>query len=93
MTQPTHDVFRVGTPAVVWRAAGEEIIVLDTVNSVYFGLDRAGALLWTHLANGATAVDLVTALVAAEPVDQARATVDVTDFLDTLLGHGLIQRD
>jgi hypothetical protein len=77
---------------VVWRAAGDEIIVLDTVSSVYFGLDRAGALLWTHLVGGATAVDLVAVLVAAEPVDRARATVDVTDFLDALLGHGLIQR-
>ena len=92
MSRRTDDVFRVGAPGVVWRAAGDEIIVLDTVSSVYFGLDRAGALLWTHLVGGATAVDLVAVLVAAEPVDQARATVDVTDFLDALLGHGLIQR-
>jgi hypothetical protein len=85
-------VYRMRPAGVVWRAAGEEIVLLDTESSVYFGLDRLGSLLWTQLAEGATEADLVAALVATAPVEPVRAAGDVAEFVDALLHHGLIQR-
>jgi len=85
-------VYRLRPTGVAWRAAGEEIVVLDTESAVYFGLDRSGSLLWTHLAAGATVADLVAALVATEPVEPDRAAGDVDAFVDALLRHRLIQR-
>ncbi|MBF9130418.1 PqqD family protein [Plantactinospora sp. S1510] len=91
MTGRAAVVYRVGRTGTAWRQAGDEIVVLDTESSVYFGLDRFGALLWTRLVDGATTADLVAALVAATPVEPERAGADVQSFLDTLLRYGLIQ--
>jgi hypothetical protein len=85
-------VYRVRPDGVVWRAAGEETVLLDTESSVYFGLDRGGSLLWRHLAEGATVAELVAALVATAPAERVRAAGDVADFVNALLHHGLIQR-
>ncbi|MER5454862.1 PqqD family protein [Micromonospora sp. NPDC002389] len=87
-----ENVYRVDATRVVWRAAGDEVVVLDTAQSVYFGLARPGALLWHRLVDGATHSDLVAALVQDEPVDPAQARADVSAFLDELHGHGLLPR-
>ena len=90
--QPDRTVYRVDQAGLAWRAAGEELVVLDTTRSVYFGLDRSAALLWRHLVDGATVNELTDALVGAEVVDHERATDDVGRFLDQLRQHGLLQR-
>ncbi|MFG1919847.1 PqqD family protein [Micromonospora sp. NPDC048898] len=83
-------VHRVDPDRVAWRVAGEEVVVLDTSNSVYFGLGATGALLWQRLVTGATSTELVTALVETAPVDRERARADVAAFLADLRGHGLL---
>ncbi|MFI9639967.1 PqqD family protein [Micromonospora sp. NPDC051925] len=83
-------VHRVDPTRVAWRQAGDEVVVLDTDRSVYFGLDRAGTLLWHRLVDGATQHDLVTTLVDDATVDRDQATADVTAFLDDLRRHGLL---
>ncbi|WP_444951683.1 PqqD family protein [Micromonospora ureilytica] len=89
MTQ--HEVVhRVDPDRVAWRDAGDEVVVLDTANSVYFGLDAAGALLWQRLVAGATSTELVSALQETAPVDRERARADVAAFLEDLRGHGLL---
>ncbi|WP_410818065.1 PqqD family protein [Micromonospora sp. 050-3] len=83
-------VHRVDLDRVAWRVAGDEVVVLDTGNSVYFGLASSGALLWQRLVAGATSTELVTMLVDATAVDRERADADVAAFLDDLRGHGLL---
>ncbi|MGC4746286.1 PqqD family protein [Micromonospora sp. DT201] len=87
---PHEDVHRVDPDRVAWRVAGDEVVVLDTANSVYFGLDSAGALLWQRLVAGATSTELVTALEETAAVDRERARADVAAFLKDLRGHGLL---
>ncbi|MFC8849785.1 MULTISPECIES: PqqD family protein [unclassified Micromonospora] len=89
--QPTV-VYRVAPQRAAWRQAGEEVVVLDTRESVYFGLDPAGALLWRRLVDGATADELTEALVASAEVDRGRAADDVARFLAELDGYGLVER-
>jgi len=84
-------VYRVGGDEVSWREAGDEIVVLNTVSSVYFGLGGSGARLWRHLAEGATAREMVAVLTADAPAERARAAADLDAFLVTLLGYRLIQ--
>lgn len=88
---PAVIVHRAARDGVAWRAAGDEIVILDTNGSVYFGLDRSGALLWRRLVDGATTAELVAALAATAPVDPARATADVDRFLGELRQYGLLQ--
>ncbi|MFJ6197298.1 PqqD family protein [Micromonospora sp. NPDC092111] len=83
-------VHRVDPARVAWRVAGDEVVVLDTSRSVYFGLDRPGALLWRRLVDGATHADLVAALLDDAPEGRDRAAADVAAFLDDLRRHGLL---
>jgi coenzyme PQQ synthesis protein D (PqqD) len=92
MSQQVDTVYRIGGDEVAWREAGDEIVVLHTVSSVYFGLGGSGARLWRRLAEGATAEELVAVLTAGAPAETARATADLDAFLEALLGHRLIQR-
>ncbi|MEU3455151.1 PqqD family protein [Micromonospora sp. NPDC006766] len=85
-------VYRVRAGRVAWRAAGEEAVLLDTRQSVYFALDRSGALLWPHLVAGATAAELTAALIERTPVDQEQAAADVHAFLAELESADLVDR-
>ncbi|SCG58107.1 PqqD family protein [Micromonospora humi] len=88
MTQQ-DTAYRVDSTRVTWRETGEEAVLLDLQESVYFGLDRSGALLWRRLVGGATTEDLVDTLVGDGAVDRARARADVTAFLADLGRYGL----
>ncbi|MFC7547204.1 PqqD family protein [Plantactinospora sp. GCM10030261] len=91
MTTDQHEIHRIAGPQVAWRAAGDEVVILDTVNAVYFGLDRSASLLWHRLVAGATVAELVATLVANAPVDEARAAADVHTFLEDLRRNGLLR--
>ncbi|MFG1677279.1 PqqD family protein [Micromonospora sp. NPDC049282] len=88
--QPT--VYRIAEQRAAWRQAGEEIVVLDTRESVYFGLDPVGASLWRRLLDGATATELAEALAATTDVERDRVTDDVRRFLADLDRYGLVER-
>jgi hypothetical protein len=92
MTRQADALYRVHEKNVAWRAAGDEIVILDLATSVYYGLDPSGALLWHHLLRSATADDLVRALRAESPADPQRVAPDVDAFLAELLRYRLIYR-
>ncbi|SCL35437.1 Coenzyme PQQ synthesis protein D (PqqD) [Micromonospora nigra] len=92
MVTQQETVHRVDPVRVAWRLAGEEVVVLDTARSVYFGLDRNATLLWQRLVGGATSTELVATLMEGARVDRDRASADVATFLDELLRHDLLQR-
>jgi len=84
------DVLTVEADRLAWRETGTEIVVLDLRDSVYYGLNPTGARLWTLLAGGATREDLVARLVLEQRVDDARAEVDVDEFLAVLQRERLV---
>lgn len=86
-------VYRAGGPDVAWREAGDDIVVLDVPQSVYFGLNRTGALLWRRLVDdaGATVPELVDALAAGDGVPREQATTEVAAFLGDLREAGLLR--
>ncbi|MEU4780692.1 PqqD family protein [Micromonospora sp. NPDC023633] len=88
--QPT--VYRIAEQRTAWRQAGEDIVVLDTRQSVYFGLDPVGALLWRRLVDGATAAELTEALASTADAEWDRVADDVTRFLADLDRYGLVER-
>lgn len=90
MTIQIDAVHRIRPTGISWRLAGNEIVILDTQSSVYFGLGRAGALLWPYLLEGATAAQLAATLSAAMPADSERALADVHSFLAELDQAGLL---
>ena len=78
--------------ATTWRELDGEIIVLDTVDSVYYAIAGFGAALWPKLVVGASQQDLIDEIRSTftdVPPDQA--TTDVQEFVESCLGDGLIE--
>ncbi|WP_405432586.1 PqqD family protein [Micromonospora sp. NBC_00617] len=92
MTTDTAPVYRVLADRVAWRSAGDETVLLDTRQSVYFALDRSAALLWPHLLAGATADELSEVLAGQAPIGRDRAAADVRAFLAELEAADLLER-
>ncbi|MCI4061282.1 PqqD family protein [Micromonospora sp. R77] len=92
MNTDTSTVYRVRDDRVAWRAAGDEAVLLDVRQSVYFALDRSAALLWPYLVAGATVGELAGVLAGREPVDPERAVADVHAFLAELEAADLLER-
>ncbi|GGM32228.1 PqqD family protein [Micromonospora yangpuensis] len=92
MNTETTTLYQVDAERVAWRTVGDEAVLLDVRNSVYFALDSWAVLLWPHLVTGATAADLTAVLAAHAPVDPERAAADVRSFLAELDTADLLNR-
>jgi hypothetical protein len=77
---------------VEWRRVGDEIVVLDLLESRYLSVNHTGAVLWPMLGRGVTRAELVEALVEAYGDAAVTAGEDVDDFLADLERHGLVWR-
>ena len=80
---------RVREAGIVWRETSGEIVVLDLGESVYFGLNPSGAILWKRLIDGATRSELIE-LLRASGADGEQAPREVDEFLSALGGLGLL---
>ncbi|HEX9889451.1 MAG TPA: PqqD family protein [Nitriliruptorales bacterium] len=77
--------------AIEWRHVEGEVVALDLRDSMYLGINPTGALLWPHLAEGATRDELVEVLLDQhEELDQTRARNDVDAFLGSLRERNLL---
>jgi hypothetical protein len=75
-----------------WHELDGEIVVLDTVESIYFSLAGVGAMLWPMLVEGTTRDHLVNHVTSTFPdvsLDEARTDVD--DFIESCIGNGLVE--
>lgn len=70
---------------------GEEVIILNLRNGVYYGLDGAGALVWSLLATTRTLAELASAMEAKFTVDADRSLADVTGLVLNLEAEGLVE--
>ena len=76
---------------VDWRHVEDEILALDTVSSMFFNTNRAGALLWSALSTGQTRAELADTLVTKYDIEPDAARRDVDAFLDSLARNGLLR--
>ncbi|GAB3081631.1 PqqD family protein [Micromonospora schwarzwaldensis] len=92
MTSEPSVLYRVRGDRVAWRTTGDETVLLDIGQSVYFALDRAATSLWPYLVAGATTAQLAEVLVGQAEVERERAVADVRSFLADLEAAGLLER-
>lgn len=83
-------ILRLRSDDLDWREIDDEIVALDRRDATYIAVNGAGALLWRSLASDATRQELVSALVEAYGIDEARAGADIDSFLDALAERGLL---
>ena len=75
-----------------WRQIDAEIVAVDVVKSTYLSANESGAILWSLLVDGATRVELATALQDRYGIDRARAEADADAFVAALESRGLLRR-
>ncbi|HEX8695058.1 MAG TPA: PqqD family protein [Longimicrobium sp.] len=87
------------TPGTVVRAAEGQVstevegeaVILGLADEVYYGLDGAGALVWSLLAEPRTVAELRDAVVAEYEVDAETAGRDLVRLLDELRERRLVE--
>ena len=67
------------------------IAILDLRSNTYFSLDSVGAAIWDRMAAPASLDDLTAAIAAEYEVAPEECRRDISDLLDDMLTHGLIQ--
>jgi hypothetical protein len=92
-TTPDTSASYLPSPDAIESRLGEETVILHLTSGTYFGLDAVGTVVWEQLGhtNGMTPPE-ICAHVRSVFTD-APDTVDseVTEFLEQLAEHGLIQ--
>ena len=86
------DRIRLRPEALEWREIDGEVVALDGRESLYLGINRAGAVLWPLLVGGASRDELGLALRERFGLGSVQADRDVDAFLADLSGRGLLER-
>ena len=71
----------------------DEVVMLDTRQGCYFGLDRTGAAIWDLLDTPRSVEDLCRALVERYDVPPETCRAEVVSFLTELADAGLVEVD
>jgi len=80
----------VASSTVVAAELEDEAVLLNVETGLYFGLDAVGAEVWKLLEQGATEHDISARVLAEFDADPRQLQVDLSEFLDQLLEHGLV---
>lgn len=79
------------SPECVSSEVEEGIAILDLRSNTYFSLDPVGAAIWDRMAAPASLDDLTAAIAAEYDVALEECRRDISELLDDMLKHGLIQ--
>ena len=70
---------------------GPELVILNLKDGVYYGLEAAGARIWSLLQKPVTVAAIREVLVSEYDVPPARCERDVRSLVATLVSNGLAQ--
>ncbi|MBI3578239.1 MAG: PqqD family protein [Ignavibacteriales bacterium] len=70
---------------------GEEAVMLNLTDGVYYGLDAVGARIWTFLKEPKTVTQIRDALLMEYDVEQKSCETDLLALLQDLAAAGLIE--
>lgn len=69
----------------------DETVMLDIEHGIYFGVRGTGRRIWDRLLTATTIDALVAELIREYDVEEELCRKDVTEFIDELLQHGLVE--
>ena len=78
-------------PQVMSRLVGEETVLLDIANGVYFGLDGVGKRIWENIADGLSLQETAKVITTEFEVGDTRAQEDVVAFARNLVDRELLR--
>jgi hypothetical protein len=68
-----------------------DVHVLLSPDLEYVGIDAVGRRIWDLIEQPVTWADLVATLVSEFDVDESACRRDTSAFIETMVGHGLVQ--
>jgi len=75
---------------VIYKAVGEELVLLDLERGIYYGLDPVGARMWQLLASGSSIETVVEAMLDEYDVEREQLQADLESLAKELREHGLL---
>jgi hypothetical protein len=91
MSDPILRILKLRAKTLEWRPIEGEVVAVDLRTSVYFGVNRTGAIIWPELSTGATREALVEQLAQACEIDPGQAGGEVDEFLASLAELDLLE--
>ncbi len=79
--------------SVVFSELDDQVVMLDSRAGRYYELDAIGARIWMLLKDRLTLAQLRDALTAEYDVDDETCLGDLVNFLEELVGLGLVAVD
>lgn len=76
---------------VVWTDLGDEVVLLKLESAVYFGLDRAGARIWSLIVEGRSREEIAELMTAEYSLSLSKARNDLEELIAELLKQGLVK--
>jgi coenzyme PQQ synthesis protein D (PqqD) len=70
---------------------GSEVVILDLMSGMYYGLDDLGARLWSLIEQPASLGAIRDAIMTDYDVDAATCECDILTFLQQLKSVGLVE--
>lgn len=81
----------VATPEQVSCTLGDESVILNLKNSVYYGVNPVGASVWKLLNEQRSVADLRDAVMEEYEVEAERCEREILDLLEKMRTEGLIR--
>ena len=76
---------------VLTTAFGDEVVMLNLSDGVYYGLEEVGARLWAMLKQPVTVSEICRTLVQEFDVEPEQCERDLLELLRDLVSRGLIE--
>ena len=93
MAIPPGEKLYLKSDDVVWREAGDELVVLELSTTTYLTLNGTAKQLWLGLAAGSTVEDLVGMLIETYGITSEQAMSDTESFVAELADRELIEEE
>jgi hypothetical protein len=79
------------TPDTLINQVGEESVLLNLGNEMYFGLDEVGTSMWQALTNSSTIQQAYESLLKEYNVEEGQLRQDLSDLIEKLAANGLVE--
>jgi len=86
---PLDSVVKMHPGSVACDLEGE-IVILNCVSGVYFGLNSVGGTVWNYIQSERSVEEIVLHLLAQYKVDRARCESEVFTLLKKMADQGLV---
>lgn len=81
-----HEIIR-------WREFGDHGILLNPASGDYFEISEAGLIIWKQIDGQRTVEEIINELATHFVVEGEDLTKDVAEFIEDLMGNGLISTE